>query len=574
MSKRCLSKGGRPKAFWGAVIPAIASLAGSIISSSMSAKNQRDALKSQQEEQNRQNLMQQNDATARTLNNYLSSWGDDEDELRVLYKKGGRRKLRNAAMITDGGVAIPLGNGTYLLQGGSHNQVNESGQTGIGINAGGKEIEAEDGEVVQNKGNELRIFSAQPILNGVSPSEAVISGVNKDKVFRQQEAIKQRRHLRNGYSSPVGRDRAAWGATFTTPDYIGLGTNVLASILSGVVANKNYNRETRHLEALRGESDVLPRPPDVLAFLEMLGLLQVGRVPPVARGIHLDVGDRDVRRSVDTMVAEQERLVHEESVVPEALVVLPAAPVLERLVEPHRLGDGARGRHRVHKPFPRAAEDRLEAVVLPRRLAGAGERLRAERRARRQRQVRVVALGEGLLVGVRDGRLRDGPVDEMPERAVGLFLHRAGAHVRVGIGVRGEEREDRLGVFADRARRDAAAVVAEYPRLAVLLPSLRHPFAVLVAVVVDAGDHVAGGDEARLGAQHGLQAHRPVGRVRDRDGDLPLVSRRARVYRGGDARHGRLGACRERNVQRGDRTCGQCRSRKRQTYFVHHPILR
>ena len=241
MSKRCLSKGGRPKAFWGAVIPAIASLAGSIISSSMSAKNQRDALKSQQEEQNRQNLMQQNDATARTLNNYLSSWGDDEDELRVLYKKGGRRKLRNAAMITDGGVAIPLGNGTYLLQGGSHNQVNESGQTGIGINAGGKEIEAEDGEVVQNKGNELRIFSAQPILNGVSPSEAVISGVNKDKVFRQQEAIKQRRHLRNGYSSPVGRDRAAWGATFTTPDYIGLGTNVLASILSGVVANKNYN---------------------------------------------------------------------------------------------------------------------------------------------------------------------------------------------------------------------------------------------------------------------------------------------------------------------------------------------
>ena len=185
--------------------------------------------------------MQQNDATARTLNNYLSSWGDDEDELRVLYKKGGRRKLRNAAMITDGGVAIPLGNGTYLLQGGSHNQVNESGQTGIGINAGGKEIEAEGGEVIQNKGNELRVFSAQPILNGVSPSEAVISGANKDKVFKQQEAIKQRRHLRNGYSSPVGRDRAAWGATFTTPDYIGLGTNILASILSGVVANKNYN---------------------------------------------------------------------------------------------------------------------------------------------------------------------------------------------------------------------------------------------------------------------------------------------------------------------------------------------
>ena len=241
MSKRCLKTGGRPRAFWGAVIPAVASLVGGIISSSAAARNQREAIAAQNRLQEQQNQAQQSLAAANTLNNYFSTLNEDEDDMRVLYKKGGRRKLRNAAQITDGGYAIPIDYSTYLLQGGSHNQVNETGQTGIGINAGGKEIEAEGGEVIQRKGNELRVFSNQPILNGVSPSEAVLEGANKNEVFKAQEAIKRRYNLRNGYSSPVGnRRKALWGAEFTTPDYIGLGTNVLASILAGTVANRQY----------------------------------------------------------------------------------------------------------------------------------------------------------------------------------------------------------------------------------------------------------------------------------------------------------------------------------------------
>ena len=93
--------------------------------------------------------------------------------------------------ITDGGVAQRIGNNTFLLRGGSHEQVNPSGQTGIGIKVGNNEIEAEGGEVAQRVGNALRIFSAQPIINGISPAQAVEAGANKNKIFAIQEALKR-----------------------------------------------------------------------------------------------------------------------------------------------------------------------------------------------------------------------------------------------------------------------------------------------------------------------------------------------------------------------------------------------
>lgn len=100
--------------------------------------------------------------------------------------------------ITDGGDATKIGNNTYLLRGGSHEDVNETGQTGIGINVGGNEVEAEGGEVAQKKNGVLRIFSAQPILsNGMSPAQAILRGYNKDKVFSQQQAFKKRNDLKD-----------------------------------------------------------------------------------------------------------------------------------------------------------------------------------------------------------------------------------------------------------------------------------------------------------------------------------------------------------------------------------------
>ena len=241
--KRCLRNRGaeRPKAFWGALIGSLINAGASIYSSYKQSQLQREQIENQnrlaRESFERSNAEQ----TAVNLNNYINAQNEADKEKEVLkYKNGGRRRLRNGVNITDGGYAIPVGNETYLLRGGLHSQVNESGKTGIGINAGGKEIEAENGEVIQKKGNDLRIYSAQPIIGGVSPAEAVLEGNNKDAVFKAQENIKKRYHLSNN-NIPAKRKKALWGATFTTPDYIGLGSNVLGSILSNVYANKAYN---------------------------------------------------------------------------------------------------------------------------------------------------------------------------------------------------------------------------------------------------------------------------------------------------------------------------------------------
>ena len=240
MAKRKLQNCGRQRAIWGAVVPAVASLIGTAVGVASATKNQRAALEAQRKEQERLYNIQKTEAAAANLNNYFSTIDDEYDDYRYPYKNGGKRKLRNAAVITDGGYAIPVGKSTYLLQGSNHNKVNESGNTGIGIKAGNKEIEAENGEVIQNKGNELRIFSSKPILNGTSPADAVLGGVNPNYVFKAQENVKKRYKLRNGRSTPVERNKAAFGATFYTPDYIGLGTNILGSILSGAISRNAY----------------------------------------------------------------------------------------------------------------------------------------------------------------------------------------------------------------------------------------------------------------------------------------------------------------------------------------------
>lgn len=122
--------------------------------------------------------------------NYNYEDRNTTDEMR--YGGKARSKKRVPIKITDGGVAQRIGNNTFLLRGGSHEQVNPSGQTGIGIKVGNNEIEAEGGEVAQRVGNALRIFSAQPMINGVSPAQAVEAGANKNRIFAIQEALKRK----------------------------------------------------------------------------------------------------------------------------------------------------------------------------------------------------------------------------------------------------------------------------------------------------------------------------------------------------------------------------------------------
>lgn len=202
MTKNCNRlRGERPKAFWGALVGGAMNLIGSAISSKSQARAIRRQIEAQKEAARTQLELANNSNLASTLNSYAIATRsyNDEDDYNLKYRLGGNKRLgSNRIYITDGGNATKIGNDTYLLRGGSHEQTNETGQTGIGINVGGNEIEAEGGEVAQKKNGALRIFSAQPILEGISPAQAIMSGANKDKVFNAQQQFKRRNHLSDG----------------------------------------------------------------------------------------------------------------------------------------------------------------------------------------------------------------------------------------------------------------------------------------------------------------------------------------------------------------------------------------
>lgn len=189
----------RPQSFWGSLIPSALSFVGGLITSSQQAKAQRRALEEQQRLAKQQLDISNQNQLASTLNNYvIAQQSYDDKDYNLKYRIGGVKRLggRNI-MITDGGTAKRIGNNTYLLRGGSHEDINETGQTGIGINVGGNEIEAEGGEVAQRKGNSLRIYSAQPILGGISPAEAIMRGYNKDMVFNAQQRFKKNNGIKD-----------------------------------------------------------------------------------------------------------------------------------------------------------------------------------------------------------------------------------------------------------------------------------------------------------------------------------------------------------------------------------------
>lgn len=84
-----------------------------------------------------------------------------------------------------GGRATHIKDNLYYMSGRKH----ESGGIDIGKNPR-TGLEVEDGEVVQTDSNGLKVFSAQPILNGDSPAKLVMGGANPDKVFQAQETFK------------------------------------------------------------------------------------------------------------------------------------------------------------------------------------------------------------------------------------------------------------------------------------------------------------------------------------------------------------------------------------------------
>ena len=136
--------------------------------------------------------------------------------------------------IVAGGIAQPLGNNFFYMNGRKHSQ------GGIDIGPSDKTgIEVEGGEVVETNGNELKVYSAQPILNGASPAQLVMGGANPNKVFKAQEDFKDRNRINDD-----GSKYKEGGKIYQAPDEYKRQIAESGSIIIGgyptIAGNRNY----------------------------------------------------------------------------------------------------------------------------------------------------------------------------------------------------------------------------------------------------------------------------------------------------------------------------------------------
>lgn len=136
--------------------------------------------------------------------------------------------------VVAGGIAQPLGNNFFYMNGRKHSQ------GGIDIGPNDKTgIEVEDGEVVETNGNELKVYSAQPILNGASPAKLVMGGANPNKVFKAQEDFKDRNKINDD-----GTKYKEGGKIYQAPDEYKRQIAESGSIIIGgyptIAGNRNY----------------------------------------------------------------------------------------------------------------------------------------------------------------------------------------------------------------------------------------------------------------------------------------------------------------------------------------------
>ena len=136
--------------------------------------------------------------------------------------------------VVAGGIAQPLGNNFFYMNGRKHSQ------GGIDIGPSDKTgIEVEDGEVVETNGNELKVYSAQPIFNGASPAQLVMGGANPNKVFKAQEDFKDRNRINDD-----GTKYKEGGKIYQAPDEYKRQIAESGSIIIGgyptIAGNRNY----------------------------------------------------------------------------------------------------------------------------------------------------------------------------------------------------------------------------------------------------------------------------------------------------------------------------------------------
>ena len=177
----------RPKAFIGAAISVGTQLIGGIIGGAKRRKAEETARLEQERQAKLQAAQQQASYMTENAENDANVYKNIRNQLM---RNGGNIPRKGAApLIAEGGTAIPIKKDSFLLKGRKHNT------GGIIIGKGKNSIEAEGDEVVQITPKQLKVFSAQPILNGNSPAELVQKGAEPSKVFNAQESFKDRNGL-------------------------------------------------------------------------------------------------------------------------------------------------------------------------------------------------------------------------------------------------------------------------------------------------------------------------------------------------------------------------------------------
>lgn len=177
----------RPKAFIGAAISVGTQLIGGIIGGAKKRKAEKAAQLEQERQARLQAAQQQAAYMTENAENDANVYKDIRNQLM---KNGGNISRKGVVpLVAEGGTAIPIKKDSFLLKGRKHNN------GGIVIGKGKNSIEAEGDEVVQITPKQLRVFSAQPILNGNSPAELVQKGAKPSKVFDAQERFKDRNNL-------------------------------------------------------------------------------------------------------------------------------------------------------------------------------------------------------------------------------------------------------------------------------------------------------------------------------------------------------------------------------------------
>lgn len=177
----------RPKAFIGAAISVGTQLIGGIIGGAKKRKAEKAAQLEQERQARLQAAQQQAAYMTENAENDANVYKDIRNQLM---KNGGNIPRKGVVpLVAEGGTAIPIKKDSFLLKGRKH----DTG--GIVIGKGKNSIEAEGDEVVQITPKQLKVFSAQPILNGNSPAELVQKGAKPSKVFDAQERFKDRNNL-------------------------------------------------------------------------------------------------------------------------------------------------------------------------------------------------------------------------------------------------------------------------------------------------------------------------------------------------------------------------------------------